>query len=104
MSVSQAISLLPRTYTEWSARQAPRLGASVAFYSVLSFAPLLVLMTAVISLAFGHESAQGALINEAREVIGNRGAETVQTLLKNAQKPASGLFASLVAFVTLLFG
>jgi membrane protein len=104
MSAKQAISLLKETYTKWSDRQAPRLGASVAFYSILSFAPLLVLITAVIAFVFGHESAQGALINEARELIGERGADTVQTLLKNAQKPASGVFASLVAFVTLLFG
>jgi membrane protein len=70
----------------------------------LSFAPLLVLITAVIALVFGHQSAQGALVNEARELIGARGADTVQTLLKNAQQPASGVFASLVAFVMLLFG
>jgi membrane protein len=104
MSAKQAISLLKETYTKWSDRQAPRLGASVAFYSILSFAPLLVLITAVIALVFGHQSAQGALVNEARELIGERGADTVQTLLKNAQQPASGVFASLVAFVMLLFG
>lgn len=104
MSAKHAISLLKETYVKWSDHQAPRLGASVAFYSVLSFAPLLVLITALIALVFGHESAQGALINEARELIGDRGADTVRTLLKNAQKPASGVFASLVAFVTLLFG
>jgi membrane protein len=104
MSGKQAFSFLKRTYTQWSDRQAPRLGASVAFYSILSFAPLLVLITAVIALVFGHESAQGALVNEARQVIGDRGADTVQTLLKNAQKPASGVFASIVAFITLLFG
>ncbi len=104
MQAKQVISLLKETYTKWSDHQAPRLGASVAFYSILSFAPLLVLVTAVIALVFGHESAQGALINEARQLIGDRGAETVDTLLKNAQKPASGLFASVVAFVTLLFG
>jgi membrane protein len=104
MSVKQAILVLRETYTKWSEHHAPRLGASVAFYSILSFAPLLVLITAVIALVFGHASAQGALVNQARELIGARGAETVQTLLKNAQKPSSGLFASVVAFVTLLFG
>ena len=104
MSSKQAISLLKKTYSQWSDRQAPRLGASVAFYSILSFAPLLVLITALIAVVFGHESAQGALINEARGLIGERGADTVQTLLKNAQKPSSGVFASLMAFVTLLFG
>ncbi len=104
MPVKQRIDLLKDTFSKWSSHQASRLGASVAFYSILSFAPLLVLLTAVIALVFGHESAQGALVNEARQVIGPRGADTVQTLLKNAQKPASGLFASVAAFITLLFG
>ncbi len=104
MAPKQAISLFSETYRKWSDHEAPRLGASVAFYSILSFAPLLVLITAVIALVFGHENANGALVNEARQVIGDRGADTVQTLLKNAQKPASGVIASVVAFITLLFG
>ncbi len=104
MATKQAISLLSETYRKWSDHEAPRLGASVAFYSILSFAPLLILITAVIALVFGHENANGALVNEARQVIGERGADTVQTLLKNAQKPASGVIASIVAFLTLLFG
>ncbi len=76
----------------------------MAFYALLSLAPLLVLITGVIALIFGHESAQGAIIGQARQLIGDRGADTVQSLLKNAQKPSSGIFASIVAFVTLLFG
>jgi membrane protein len=97
-------ALLRETYSRWSKRQAPRLSAAVAFYSILSFAPLLVLGTALIALVFGHESAEASLISEARQWIGDRGAETVQTLLKNAEKPASGLIASLLAFITLLYG
>jgi len=104
MSAKQAVALAKETYNKWSEHNAPRLGASVAFYSVLSFAPLLILLTAVIALVFGQQSAQGALVSEARQLIGDRGAETVQSLLKNAQKPSSGIFASLVAFATLLFG
>lgn len=104
MQIAQAIPLLKQTYSKWSERNAPRLGASVAFYSILSFAPLLVLMTAIIGLALGNESAHGALVSEARQMIGNHGAETVKSLLKNAQKPASGAFASIIAFITLLFG
>lgn len=104
MTAKKLISLLKKTYAQWSDHQAPRLGASVAFYSILSFAPLLVLITALIAFVFGHDKAQGALIDEARQVIGNHGAETVDMLLKNAQKPASGVFASVVAFITLLFG
>ena len=98
------VNLLKATYSRWSEHNAPRLGASVAFYSILSFAPLLVLLTGLIALVFGHDSAQGALVNQARELMGDRGAETVSSLLKNAQKPGSGILASLFAFATLLFG
>jgi membrane protein len=104
MPLTLAAALLKETYIRWSERQGPRLGASVAFYSILSFSPLLVLVTAVIALVFGHESAKASLISEAREWIGTSGAETVQTLLSNAQQPASGLVASALAIATLLFG
>src|SRR3954447_17001125 len=100
----RAIPLLKDSYNKWSEHQAPRLGASVAFYSVLSFAPLLVLITAVIAVVFGQESAQHELVHVARQWIGDKGAETVESLLKNAQKPASGIVATLIAFATLLFG
>ncbi len=60
--------------------------------------------TAVIALIFGQEHAQASLVDEARQLIGNQGAETVESMLKNAQKPSSGVLASLIAFVTLLFG
>lgn len=102
--MKRAIALLKRAYEKWSEHKAPRLGASVAFYSILSFAPLLVLITAVIALVFGQTHAQSALIAEARQWIGSEGAKTTESLLKNAQKPSSGIFATVVAFVTLLFG
>ncbi len=104
MLLRQLIPLTKQSYSNWSKHEAPRLGASVAFYSVLSFAPLLLIITAVIALIFGQTSAQGAIVNEAREWIGDRGAETVTSLLKSAQKPSSGILATVVAFATLLFG
>ena len=104
MSAKQAIPLLKETYSKWSDHGAPRLGASVAFYSLLSFAPILVLVTALIALVFGQSGAQGALVGEARQMIGSHGAETVQSMLKHSQSQGSGIFASTVAFITLLFG
>lgn len=104
MSSKQALSILKQTYSKWSAHNATRLGASVAFYSILSFAPLLILITAVIAIVFGHDSAQSALVSEARQLMGSRGAESVQSLLKNAQHPASGIVATVIALATLLFG
>jgi len=104
MSIKTWIPLLKQTATKWSAHQAPRLGASVAFYSLLSFAPLLVLVAAMAALVFDRTTTQSALADQARQMIGERGAETVKSLLVNAQKPSSGIFASVVAFITLLFG
>lgn len=104
MNLKSVIPLLKQTYTKWSEHQAPRLGASVAFYSLLSFAPLLVLIAAIAALVFDRTTAQNAMIDQARQMIGDRGADTVKSLLINAQKPSSGIFASAVAFITLLFG
>src|SRR5690242_14500859 len=104
MTAKDAISLLKETASKWSAHQAPRLGASVAFYSVLSFAPLLILLVTVAGLVFDPQTTQRTLIEQARITIGDRGADTVQALLSSAHKPASGLVASVIAFITLLFG
>ena len=104
MKLGNAVSLLKKTYSNWSARQAPRLGASVAFYTLLSFAPLLILTVAVAALVFGQQGAQAGLIDQTRQMIGGRGADTVKSLLSHAQKPSSGVMASIIAFVTLLFG
>lgn len=104
MRIGSAVSLLKKTYNNWSDHHAPRLGASVAFYTLLSFAPLLVLTVAVIALVFDQHRAQAGLIDQARQMIGDRGADTVKSLLVNAQKPSSGVLASIIAFVTLLFG
>jgi len=104
MGITNSVSLLKQTFNKWSDHNAPRLGAAVAFYTLLSFAPLLVLLAALAALIFSKEAAQNGLIEEARQMIGARGADTVKSLLENAQKPSSGVFASIVAFVTLLFG
>ena len=104
MHVGAAVSLLKKTYSKWSEHNAPRLGASVAFYTLLSFAPLLILTVAVIALVFDRHTAQAGLIDQARQMIGDRGADSVKLLLANAQKPSSGVLASIIALVTLLFG
>jgi membrane protein len=104
MRIQSWMSLAKETFAKWSEHQAPRLGASVAFYSLLSFAPLLVLIATMTALVFDRNTTQNALIDQARQMIGDRGADTVKSLLANAQKPSSGIFASVVAFVTLLFG
>jgi membrane protein len=97
-------SLLARTYAEWNDDQAPRLGAALAYYTVLSLAPLLIILIAVAGLVFGQEAAQGQLFDEIQSMVGADGAEAIQEMVKNASKPSSGIIASIIGFVMLVFG
>jgi membrane protein len=104
MNSKALISLSKETYKTWSDHKANRLGASVAFYTLLSLAPLLILTAAVIALVFSKDTVHRDLVDQARQMMGTRGADIVNSLLSNAQRPSSGILASVVAFLTLLFG
>jgi membrane protein len=96
--------LFVKTYREWNEDQAPRLGAALAYYTVLSLAPLLILMIATAGLVFGRDAAQGQLFGEIRGMVGSAGAAAIEQMVQNASKPGQGIVASLFGFATLLFG
>jgi membrane protein len=99
------VSALAKTaISNWFAHNIPRFSASVAFYTLLSLAPLLVIVIAVAGAFFGKEAAQGQLVWQFEDLIGRDGAETVQTLLKTAQKPAAGTVATIFGLVMLFYG
>jgi membrane protein len=90
--------------SEWSRHHAPRLGAALAYYTVLSLAPLLVVIVAVAGFAFGENAVRGQVYSEFKDLMGDRGAAIVQTLLKAAYRPGTGITASVLGFFTLLLG
>jgi len=73
---------LPRLGNEvigqWSEHRVPRLGASLAFYTLLSLAPLLVIVVAVAGAFFGRDAVEGQLVWQIQDIVGHAGAETVQ--------------------------
>jgi membrane protein len=97
-------ALVTTAVSNWFEHNAPRLGASVAFYTLLSLAPLLVIVIAIAGAFFGKEAAQGQLVWQIQDLIGRDGAEMVQTLLKGAQKPAAGTVATIFGLLTLFYG
>ena len=97
-------ALVNEAINNWFAHNVPRLGASVAFYTLLSLAPLLIIVIAVAGAVFGKEAAQGQLVWQIQDLIGRDGAETVQTLLKGAQKPVAGGLATIAGLLTLFYG
>ena len=97
-------SMLTRTFAEWNRHEAPRLGAALAFYTILSLAPLVVLALAIVSLIFGNSTAQTQLLDQVRGMIGEQGSQAVKDMIEHGQKPASSAIASIVGGITLLFG
>src|SRR5436305_6294774 len=85
----QMIELLREAADEWVADKAPRLSAALAYYTLLSLAPLLVVAVAVAALAFSRTAVEGQLFWEIRDLVGSEGATAVQGLLRNASRPAS---------------
>ncbi len=103
MTVQQIKVICKSTASSWSDHNAPRLGASLAYYTLLSLAPLLVFVVTICGVVF-KQTAEVQLLNQVGQVMGSAGAKTVKMLLDSAHQPGSGVIASIVALVTLLFG
>ena len=96
--------LLEQSGESWLDHNATRLAAAVAFYSILSLAPLLLLSVAIAGLIFGEEAARGELVQQMRDLVGDEGAEVIQTTLAKAKKREQGIVATVIGAVTLLLG
>jgi membrane protein len=103
-SFKEIFQVMKCAVTEWSEHRAASKGAALAFYSLFSLAPILVLVIAVAGLFFGREAAQGQLLNELRGLVGESGAQTIQAILAGARNKDSGLIATIVAIVLLVIG
>jgi membrane protein len=90
--------------SEWMEHRAASKGAALAFYSLFSLAPILVLVIAVAGFFYGTEAAQGQLMGQLRGLVGAQGAETIQAILAGARNKDSGLIATIVASVLLVVG
>jgi membrane protein len=97
-------TLLKQTGKAWIDDNAPRLGASLAFYTLLSLAPILIVVVAIAALAFGQKAAQGQLIWEIQDLVGTEGARAIQGLIQSAYKPGTGTTATVLGVLTLVLG
>jgi membrane protein len=96
--------VLVESLTSWIDHRAASKGAALAFYTLFSLTPILVLAIAVAGYFFGDEAAQGEIVAQVQGLVGPNGAQVIQALLAAARNPASGLMATLVASVLLLLG
>ena len=92
------------TYEKWSRDNVPQLGASLAFYTALSIAPLLVISLAIGAFVFGDEAARGEVASQMRTLIGGQGAHAIEEMIESADRPTSGVTATVLGVLMLLFG
>jgi membrane protein len=97
-------TLAKQSVWAWRDDYASSMGAALAYYTLFSLAPLLLLVIAVAGLAYGADAARGAVIAEFSRLVGVEGAVAIQGLLKSASQPAPSIFASAVSLVMLVVG
>jgi membrane protein len=96
------VSLGKKTVYSWFDDRAPTIGAAIAFYTMFSLAPMLVIVVAVAGFVFGREAAEGALFGELAKLVGPESAGAVQAMLRSASSTRSGIIATVVGIGTLI--
>ena len=88
----------------WIDDYAPSMGAALAYYTVFSIAPLLLIIIAVAGVVFGEDAVRGQILVQLQSLMGPEGAGAVESLLKGANHPAQGFVVSIVSVVLLVVG
>lgn len=102
--LSNLPNLLKLTYQGWKEDKASRLSAALAYYTIFSLAPLLLIVIAITGLFWEQSSVQAQVMNQVEGLVGAEGRTFVSDLLTSASNPAKGIFATIVGVITLLFG
>jgi len=98
------VGLCKTAVYNWLDDRAPTMGAAIAYYTVFSLAPMLIMVIAIAGLAFGQKAAEGALFDGLADLVGPESAGAVQAMLRGASGTRSGILATVVGFGTLIIG
>jgi membrane protein len=96
--------LITASCAAWIDDYAPSMGAALAYYTIFSLAPVLIVVIAIAGLVFGAQAATGEIVAQLRGVVGNEGAVAIQGLLVSASQPATSVATSVLGVLTLALG
>jgi membrane protein len=96
-------ALFRQAGAQWIDHKDARLGAALAYYSVFSLGPLIIIAVAVAGLWFGQEAARGEVAGTLRGLLGDTGAQAVERMLAAASEPRQGMLAMAIGIGTLVF-
>ena len=103
-SLAQTWQLVKSAVQAWIDDHAPSMGAALAYYTVFSLAPLLLIVIGIAGLVFGADAVRGEIFGQVRGLMGDAAAQGVESLLASVSEPAQGLTATVVGAVVLLIG
>ncbi len=104
MGWRDGLALLKVTFGSWLDDYAPSMGAALAYYTMFSIAPLLLIVIALAGLVFGADAVRGEIVGQLAGMMGKEGAQAVEGLLKSVSKPSDSIFATLIGVVLLVAG
>lgn len=97
-------ALFVEAFAGWREHKASRMAAALAYYTVFSLAPILVISIAVAGLVFGQDAAEGRIVGQISGLVGAKSASALEAMIAAARKPSSGILATVIALATLAFG
>ena len=100
--IAEIWEMLKATLLSFINDEALSRGAAIAFYTVTSIAPVLLIVVAIAGLAFGHEAAQNSISRELGDLMGQQAAEVLQSVLVSAANKSSGIVATIIGIATLI--
>ena len=104
ITIKEIWVLIKTAFTSWNDDYAQSMGAALAYYSLFSIAPLLIIVISIAGLVFGEEAARGEIAGPLMSLMGVQSALAVQSLLESVNEPAQGIMATLIGLVLLLVG
>jgi len=103
--ITGSFSLLKQTFSEWLEDKAPQLGAALAYYTVFSLAPLILVLLAIVGLLFHNDpGAWNKLTEQMSAFLDKSGVEMVRNIAQKASQPSKGLLATVIGILLALFG
>jgi membrane protein len=104
MNIKEVWALVKASFSSWLDDYAPSMGAALAYYTMFSIAPLLLIVISTAGLVFGEEAVRGEIFGQLRDLMGDQGAAAVEGLLASVSKPEEGAAGAVVGTVLLLIG
>jgi membrane protein len=95
---------LSATYQQWSEKKAPTMAAALAYYTIFSIAPLMIILIAAVGLLFGRDTVRQQLVAQIQGLVGENGAQAIDSMIQGANNETTGIIATVISLVVLLYG